>query len=161
MICLFACSHHLAATDHYYCYCLSDNQWWQCIKVCRKSRLLIIRMVSWQKQVTVSGIICVCVYLVSEERGRYTCDSVHGSTYHYHSYWWMVQQFNIPWLYQNNLLQLMYRQLFMLRLISYMSYDDHSFCVKEIARCWVILIVHLWLHPASYDWSNNTPIPLL
>ena len=27
----------------------------------------------------------ICIYLVPEARGRYTCNSVHGSTYHYHS----------------------------------------------------------------------------
>ena len=32
-ICLFVCSRQLVVAGYYYCYCLSDNQWWQCIKV--------------------------------------------------------------------------------------------------------------------------------
>ena len=47
-----------------------------------------------------NGLICGYIYLVSEVWGCYTCNSVHGSTYHYHYCWWIVKQFNILWQYQ-------------------------------------------------------------
>ena len=45
----------------YYYYCLSDKQQWPCTKVEGAGYLVTIRLVDWQRQVTVSGIICMHV----------------------------------------------------------------------------------------------------
>ena len=95
--CLFVCSQQLVVAGYYYYYCLSNNQWWLCTKIGVASLLLDLYTGrdGWLFQASY-----ICVYLVSEVWGCYTCDYVHRYTYHYHSCWWMDKQFNISWRYQ-------------------------------------------------------------
>ena len=48
------------------------------------------------------------------------------------------------------------RQLFMLGPIIHICYVTIIHFMQKIWE--LLLIVHLWLHTASYDWSDGTPI---
>ena len=79
VIYLFVCSRWLIITRYYYFHYLYNNQQWLCTKVRRRSRQLAIRLVCWQRWVTVSNII---IYMCISCTWGYTYHSVHRSTYH-------------------------------------------------------------------------------